>query len=140
MRARIYTPPTSVPIVGIDDWAWKKGMTYGTILVDLQNRRPIEILPDRSAETAEAWLRTHPEITLVSRDRGGDYAAAAKRGAPQAEQVADKFHLLKNLRERIKCRLPKNLAVSNRKVGHKYQAKQEASSSTGKCVKLQKIR
>lgn len=72
------------------------------ILVDLQSRRPIELLPDRTTETAEAWLRTHPEITLVSRDRGGDYAAAAKRGAPQAQQVADKFHLLKNLRERIK--------------------------------------
>jgi transposase len=77
-------------------------MTYGTILVDLQSRRPIELLPDRTAETTEAWLRNHPEVTLVSRDRGGDYAAAAKRGAPQAEQVADKFHLLKNLRERIK--------------------------------------
>src|SRR6266704_2938245 len=102
MRARVYTPPASVSILGIDDWAWKKGATYGTILVDLQSRKPIELLPDRTAETAEAWLRTHPEITLVSRDRGGDYAAAARRGAPQAEQVADKFHLLKNLRERIK--------------------------------------
>src|SRR6266699_2710937 len=102
MRAHIYAPPASVSILGIDDWAWKKGATYGTILVDLQSRKPIELLPDRTAETAEAWLRTHPEITLVSRDRGGDYAAAARRGAPQAEQVADKFHLLKNLRERIK--------------------------------------
>src|SRR6266705_3110994 len=102
MRAYPYTPPSSVPIVGIDDWAWRKGMTYGTILVDLQSRRPIELLPDRTAETAEAWLRTHPELTVVSRDRGGDYAAAAKRGAPQAQQVADRFHLLKNLRERLK--------------------------------------
>ncbi len=102
MRARIYTPPEQVSIVGIDDWAWRKGVTYGTLVVDLQRRRPIELLPDRSAETAEAWLRTHPEITLVSRDRGGDYAAAARRGAPQAIQVADKFHLLKNLRERLK--------------------------------------
>lgn len=102
MRARVYTPPSSVSILGRDDWAWRKGMTYGTILVDLQSRRPIELLPDRTAETAQAWLRTHPEITLVSRDRGGDYAAAAKRGAPQAQQVADKFHFLKNLRERIK--------------------------------------
>jgi len=60
------------------------------------------IIPDRSAETAEAWLRTHPEVELVSRDRGGDYAAAAKKGAPQAQQVADRFHLLQNLRERLK--------------------------------------
>ena len=76
MRTYSYTPPASVSILGIDDWAWKKGATYGTILVDLQAHKPIELLPDRTAETAEVWLRTHPEITLVSRDRGGDYAAA----------------------------------------------------------------
>jgi len=63
---------------------WKKGVTYGTILVDLELRKPIEVLPDRSAETSQAWLRTHPEVEVVSRDRGGDYAAAAKKGAPQA--------------------------------------------------------
>ena len=101
MRTRVYIPPSEVPIVGIDDWAWKKGMTYGTLVVDLQSRRPIELLEDRSAETAEAWLRGHPEIRVVSRDRGGDYAAAARRAVPQAQQVADKFHVLKNLRERL---------------------------------------
>ena len=77
-------------------------MTYGTILVDLERRKPIEILPDRSTETVEAWLRAHPEVDIVSRDRGGNYAAAAKKGAPQAQQIADRFHLLKNLRERLK--------------------------------------
>ena len=77
-------------------------MTYGTILVDLELRKPIEILADRTAETSEAWLRSHPEVEIVSRDRGGDYASAAKKGAPQAQQVADKFHLLQNLRERLK--------------------------------------
>ena len=102
MRTCSYTPPASVSVVGIDDWAWKKGATYGTILVDLQAHKPIELLPDRTAETAEAWLRTHPEVEIVSRDRGGDYAAAARKGASQAQQVADKFHLLKNLRERLK--------------------------------------
>src|SRR5207249_2559244 len=102
MRSCSYTPPASVAVVGIDDWAWKKGATYGTILVDLQSHKPIELLPDRTAQTAEAWLRTHPEIEIVSRDRGGDYAAAARKGASQAQQVADKFHLLKNLRERLK--------------------------------------
>jgi len=101
MRTRVYTPPSDVPIVGIDDWAWKKGMTYGTLVVDLRSRRPIELLEDRSVETAAAWLAAHPEITVVSRDRGGDYAAAARQAAPQAQQVADKFHLLKNLRERL---------------------------------------
>jgi hypothetical protein len=70
--------------------------------VDLESRKPIELLPDRSVETVEAWLRSHPEITIVSRDRGGDYAAAARNGAPQAEQIADRFHLLLNLRVKLK--------------------------------------
>jgi transposase len=102
MRTRSCPPPSSVRILGIDDWSWKKGMTYGTLLVDLEARKPIELLPDRSAETAEVWLRSHPEVEIVSRDRGGNYAAAAKKGAPQAQQIADRFHLLKNLRERLK--------------------------------------
>jgi transposase len=102
MRAVCIPPPQSVRILGIDDWAWKKGQTYGTILVDLERRRPIELLPDRSTETAEAWLRGHPEVDIVSRDRAGEYAAAARKGAPQAQPVADRFHWLKNLRERLK--------------------------------------
>jgi transposase len=102
MRTCSYTPPASVAVLGIDDWAWKKGATYGTLLVDLESHKPIDLLPDRTAETAEAWLRTHPEVEIISRDRGGDYAAAARKGASQAQQVADKFHLLKNLRERLK--------------------------------------
>jgi transposase len=88
--------------MSLDDWCWKKGVTYGTILVDLELRKPIEVLPDRTAETSAAWLRSHPEVERVSRDRGGDYAAAAKKGAPQAQQVAERFHLLQNLRERLK--------------------------------------
>jgi transposase len=102
MRAHSCPAPSSVRILGIDDWSWKKGVTYGTILVDLELRKPIEILADRTAETSEAWLRSHPEVEVVSRDRGGDYAAAAKKGAPQAQQVADRFHLLQNLRQRLK--------------------------------------
>src|SRR6266705_5587868 len=94
--------PASVRILGIDDWSWKKGQIYGTLLVDLERRKPIELLPDRREETVKAWLLTHPEIEVISRDRGGAYAAAAKKGAPQAQQIADKFHLLLNLREKLK--------------------------------------
>jgi len=81
---------------------WKKGQTYGTLLVDLELRKPIELLPDRKEETLTAWLLTHPEIDVISRDRAGEYAAAARKGAPQAQQIADKFHLLKNLRDDIR--------------------------------------
>jgi transposase len=102
LRTVSCAPPTSVRILGVDDWAWKKGQIYGTLLVNLELNKPIELLPDRKEETLEVWLRTHPEIEVVSRDRGGEYAAAARKGAPQAEQVADKFHLLLNLREKLK--------------------------------------
>ena len=102
LRAVACPPPKSVRILGVDDWAWKKGQTYGTILVDLEKRCPIELLADRKEETLTAWLLTHPEIEVISRDRGGEYAAAAKKGAPQAQQIADKFHILKNLRDGLK--------------------------------------
>ncbi len=102
LRTVSCAPPTSVRILGIDDWSWKKGQIYGTLLVDLELRRSIELLADRREETVTAWLLTHREIEVISRDRGGAYAAAAKKGAPQAQQIADKFHLLLNLREKLK--------------------------------------
>jgi transposase len=102
LRTVSCAPPTSVRILGIDDWSWKKGQIYGTLLVDLELRRPIELLPDRREETVKAWLLTHREIEVMSRDRGGAYAAAAKKGAPQAQHIADTFHLLLNRREKRK--------------------------------------
>ena len=87
--------------VGIDEWAWKKGQRYGTILVDLEKRRVAQLLAERSVETSKAWLRTHPEIDLVSRDRGKIFREAATEGAPQANQVVDRFHLQKNFAEAL---------------------------------------
>ena len=102
---RIMALPTdavgSVKQLGIDDFAFRRGRNYGTVLVDLGRHRVIDLLPDRKAETAKVWMQAHPEIDLVSRDRGGDYASAASLGAPQAAQSADRFHLVKNLTEAV---------------------------------------
>lgn len=91
----------TVTHLGIDDFALRRGRTYGTVLVDLKLHKVLDLLPDRKAETAKAWMQAHPEIELVSRDRGGDYAAAARAGAPQALETADRFHLVKNLAEAV---------------------------------------
>lgn len=88
-------------IIGVDDWAFKKGHVYGTILVDLESRKVIDLLEDREAETLEVWLEKHPEVKVISRDRATKYALGAKKGAPQAIQVADRFHLIKNLGETV---------------------------------------
>ena len=85
-----------VQVVGIDDFAWKRGQRYGTVVCDLEQRRVIDLLPDREPATVAAWLANHPEITVVSRDRGAGYGQAASKGAPQAVQVADRWHLMEN--------------------------------------------
>jgi len=87
--------------VGIDEWAWKKSHRYGTILVDLEKRRIVQLLADRSVETSKTWLCKHPEIDLVSRDRGQIFREAATEGAPQAQQVVDRYHLQKNFAEAL---------------------------------------
>jgi transposase len=102
-RAKNVQPdPSATPrVVGVDDWAWRKGQRYGTILVDLEKRRVLDLLPDREGPTVQRWLEGQPQIEVISRDRSGCYAQAARLGAPQAKQVADRWHLLKNLREAL---------------------------------------
>src|SRR6266568_3946404 len=133
-------PPQSVRVLGVDDWAWKKGQIYGTLLVDLERRKPIEVLPDRREKAVTAWLQTHPEIEVISRDRGGEYAAAAKKGAPQALQIADKFHLLLNLREKLKelmarkqKLLPQVEVIPSKPVADTAREAPSASASSSSC-------
>jgi len=103
--ARSHANPVHVRVVGIDDWAWRKGMTYGMVIVDLECRRVVDLLPDRSAASTAKWIEGHPEVEIISRDRAGLYAEGARAGAPQARQVADHFHLLQNFREAVERQL-----------------------------------
>lgn len=102
-----------VRIVGLDDWAWRRGHRYGTIIVDLEKRRVIDVLPDRCAASVQKWLEAHEEIEIVSRDRGNVYIDGATQGAPLAQQVCDRWHLCKNIGDvvedflkRTRIRLP----------------------------------
>jgi transposase len=104
-------PPEPPRFVGIDDWAWRKGQRYGTIVVDLETSEVIDLLPDRDAATVKAWLAAHPGVELVSRDRASAYSQAATEAASQAQQVADRWHLLKNVREAIERLLERHLPI-----------------------------
>jgi transposase len=98
-------------VVGIDDWAFRRGHRYGTIIVDLERRAVIDLLEDREAGSVRAWLKRHPKIRIVARDRGSAYAEAAAKGAPQAVQVADRWHLLKNATEAVQRFVERNHVV-----------------------------
>jgi transposase len=120
---RCSLPTTITPrVLGVDDWAFRKGKTYGTILVDLEKRQVIDLLPNRETDTLKVWLNEHPGVDVISRDRASTYALAATQAAPQAVQVADRWHLLKNLGDSIQ-----RLLEANR--SYMRQAANEATAS-----------
>ena len=90
-------------VVGIDEWAWRRGLTYGTILCDLERGQVIDLLPDRTSETVSAWLKQHPTVAIIARDRASVYAGAIQQGAPEAIEVADRWHLLRNLGDALRA-------------------------------------
>jgi len=94
-----------VRVIGIDDWAWRKGQSYGSILVNLETHKILDLLPERTVESVIAWLASHPEIEIVSRDRGGTYVDGTTQGAPLAVQICDRWHLMKNVGDAVEAYL-----------------------------------
>jgi transposase len=113
IRSAHVDPPVPPRVVGIDDWAWRRETRYGTIICDLERNRVIDLLPDRNANSVASWLKRHPGIEIIARDRAGVYADGARRGAPGAIQIADRWHLLSNLGDALRNILGKHRKAVN---------------------------
>lgn len=115
-------------VLGVDDWALRKGRSYGTILVDLEKHTVVDVLADRSAESLSQWLKEHPGVEIISRDRGGEFIEGATQGAPEALQIADRFHLLQNVVDTLKRVLEKQ-AHPLRQAVHQVAAEIETEAN-----------
>ena len=101
-------------IIGLDDWARRRRQRYGTLICDLERCQPIDLLPDRSAQTVEAWLKAHPSVAVGRFDGSSKYASAIRKGPPQGRQVSDRWHLVKNLAACVSVQIAKTLAQLRR--------------------------
>ena len=117
VRRRTEKSRDKLAIVGIDDFAFRRGQRYGTIVCDLERRRPVTLLPDREQATSQAWLANHPSILTVARDRGGGYGEAIAKALPQADQVADRWHLMENASRAFLDAVSKSMRQIRKAVG-----------------------
>jgi len=113
----------------VDDFAFRRGLSYGALLVDLTSQRPVDVLPDRSADTLARWLRAHPRVKYLSRDRSPEYARGCSEGAPLAQQGVDRWHLLKNVRE-----------VLERVLGRVHEALRQRQLALGLPLRARRMR
>ena len=128
--ARSLVSTTSAPkVLAVDEWAWRKGRRYGTVLVDLECNRVVDLLPDRQAQTLATWLRAHPGIEVVARDRAGAFADGAAQGAPEAVQVADRWHLLRNVGDALRHAVERHHAAL-RRIGREVAAELATERAT----------
>lgn len=132
--------PTTARIVGVDDFAFRRGQRYGTLLVDLEQRLPIDLLPDREAETLSAWLKAHPGIEIITRDRSKTYTCAITEGAPTALQVADRWHLLNNLREMLEKLLKRQLQQKRQCLVQRFSSSITENAEAGDYLERSRVR
>jgi len=117
VRRHIIQRSDKLSVIGIDDFAFRRGQTYGTIVCDLERRRPVTLLPDRALDTSRAWLAERRSISIVARDRGGGYGEAIAKGLPHADQIADRWHLMENSSRAFLDAVGKSMRQIRRAVG-----------------------
>lgn len=140
LRRSLPEEGSALRVIGVDDFAFRRGRRYGTLLVDLERRRPVDLLPDREAETLSAWLKAHPAVEVVSRDRSRAYANGIAEGAPGATQVADRWHLLKNLRETLEQLLKRVLPAGVKRARRPARPPEEQRRAPGEYIEQSRIR
>lgn len=117
VRRRAVDQTDELHVIGIDDFAFRRGQSYGTIICDLERRKPVTLLPDRALETSRTWLAKRPSISIVARDRGGGYGEAIAKGLPEAQQVADRWHLMENSNRAFLDAVSKSMRQIRQSVG-----------------------